>query len=94
MAEKRALVMDSCLFLGKAIGVIRRSGSDFLLWNGGLPPLWSVAEKRRQPAVEEQKIGQKIPPLGLSMAAVFRAFMPQFSAPVVWRRSPGFARRF
>ena len=53
--------MDGRSFRVKEIGVIRRSGPDILLWNGGMPTLWSVAEKRRQPAVEEQNIGRKIP---------------------------------
>ena len=65
--------------------MIRRSGPDILLWNGGLPPLWSVAEKRRQPAVEEQNIGRKIPPLVSLLVTSCRDFMLRFSAPVVVR---------
>ena len=83
MAEKRGFVMDWWLFLVKVIGVGRRSGSDILLWNGGLSTLWSVAEKRRQPAVEEQNIGRKIPPSVCSLAVGSGAFMRRFSAPFV-----------
>ena len=76
MAERRKEVMEWWSFLVKEIGVIRRKGSDILLWNGGLPTLWSVAEKRREPAVEEQNIGRKIPPLGFPDGHV----VPRFHA--------------
>ena len=75
MAERREEVMEWWSFLVKEIGVIRRRGSDILLWNGGLPTLWSVAEKRREPAVEEQNIGRKIPPLVSPMVMSSRDFM-------------------
>ncbi len=83
MAERRKEVMEWWSFLVKEIGVIRRKGSDILLWNGGLPTLWSVAEKRREPAVEEQNIGRKIPPLVSPMVMSSRDFMLRLSTPVV-----------
>ena len=83
MAERRKEVMEWWSFLVKEIGVIRRKGSDILLWNGGLPTLWSVAEKRREPAVEEQNIGRKIPPWVSPMVMSSRDFMLRLSTPVV-----------
>ena len=83
MAERRKEVMEWWSFLVKEIGVIRRKGSDILLWNGGPPTLWSVAEKRREPAVEEQNIGRKIPPLVSPMVMSSRDFMLRLSTPVV-----------
>ena len=65
--------------------MIRRSGPDILLWNGGLPTLWSVAEKRRQPAVEEQNIGRKISSVVSPMVMLSRDFMLRFPTPVVMR---------
>ena len=83
MAERREEVMDWWSLWVKEIGVTRRRCPDILLWNGGQPTLWSVAEKRRLPAVEEQNIGRKISPLLSQLITSCGDFMLRFSAPVV-----------